>query len=289
MKNKDKKFQTLFAVSLATLLFTVFRRIVLFTGLINFLVERGWALLSIQVAVTLIEFLFSGIAVIGFMPFLLNLGREDSNIKKYLKFDFKGTLLGIISFTAFSFLGIGIATTLGIYRGDFSVVFARPDIQPEPDVVGWGYFILALVPGIWEELAFRGLIMTRLQNQFKTGWTIFLGSVFFALFHLSNLDVQHPSNVIGDLIMAFLFGLAWGLMKTRTGSVVPTMISHYLVDSLGAVFLNVDAADSVSVMIFFLSLTLAFTVVNILITKFLYPSPGTDFNNRDFSTEMKKV
>ena len=81
MKNKDKKIKTLFAVSLATLLFTVFRRIVLFTGLINTMVERGWALLSIQVAVNLIEFLFSGIAVFGFMPFLLNLGREDTNIK----------------------------------------------------------------------------------------------------------------------------------------------------------------------------------------------------------------
>ena len=288
MKNKDKKIKTLFAVSLATLLFTVFRRIVLFTGLINTMVERGWALLSIQVAVTLIEFLFSGIAVFGFMPFLLNLGREDTNIKKYLKCDFKGTLLGITSFTAFSLLGIGIATALGIYRGDFSVVFARPDIQPEPDVVGWGYFILALVPGIWEELAFRGLIMTRLQNQFKTSRTIFLSAVFFALFHLSNLDVQHPSTVIGDIIMAFLFGLAWGLMKTRTGSVVPAMISHYLVDSMGAVFLNVDAADSVRAMIFFLSLTLAFTIVNILITKFLYPSPGTDIKNWDLSTEMKK-
>ena len=169
-----------------------------------------------------------------------------------MKCDFKGTLLGITSFTAFSLLGIGIATALGIYRGDFSVVFARPDIQPEPDVVGWGYFILALVPGIWEELAFRGLIMTRLQNQFKTSRTIFLSAVFFALFHLSNLDVQHPSTVIGDIIMAFLFGLAWGLMKTRTGSVVPAMISHYLVDSMGAVFLNVDAADSVRAMIFFL-------------------------------------
>jgi membrane protease YdiL (CAAX protease family) len=122
-------------------------------------------------------------------------------------------------------------------------MFAFPDIRPDPDVIGWGYFLLALVPGIWEELAFRGLIQSKLRTAFSTPTSILLSSLFFSLYHLSNLVNQAPAQVISGMVMAFFFGIGWGTMTIKARSVIPAMISHYLVDSMGQIFLNVDGTD----------------------------------------------
>ena len=102
-------------------------------------------------------------------------------------------------------------------------------------MIGWGYFLLALVPGIWEELAFRGLIQSKFRTTFSITASILLSSLFFGLYHLSNLVTQSPSQAIPGVIMAFFFGIAWGYMTVKARSVVPAMISHYLVDSMGQI------------------------------------------------------
>jgi membrane protease YdiL (CAAX protease family) len=140
-------------------------------------------------------------------------------------------------------------------------------------VIGWGYFLLALVPGIWEELAFRGLVQSKLRTVFSMPAAVLLSAVFFALFHFSNLVTQTPAQVIPGVIMAFCFGIGWGYLTSRCGSVVPAMISHYLVDSLGQVFLGVDNTDPGLTTLFFLLLTLAFPFFNILLAKIMYKAP----------------
>jgi len=288
MMNKENKSVLLFTILLATILFTFLRRINLFNGLLNILVERDWSLLRIQIAATSIEFFFAAIAVFLLMPTLLGFKRGDRWLQTVSKYDMKTAMLGTLSFGIFCLLGAGIAIVLGIYVGDPSVVFAWPDIQPDPDVVGFGYFALALVPGIWEELAFRGLILTRLQKHFKAGMAISLSAFFFAIFHLSSLIAQPPAVVIGQVLMAFFFGLAWGVMKFRTGGVLPGVISHYLVDSMGAIFLNVDAADPIKATIFFLLLTLSFTVVSIFLTRIMYPNRSRMTVNANLSLEAER-
>jgi membrane protease YdiL (CAAX protease family) len=149
-------------------------------------------------------------------------------------------------------------------------VFALPDIRPDPDVVGWGYFLLALIPAIWEELAFRGLIQSKLRKVFSVKLSILLSAASFGLFHFSNLLTQPPSQAIPGVILAFFFGIGWGYLTIRTNSVIPAMISHYLVDSMGQIFLSVDNSDPALTTSFFLLLTLLFPVFNILLARIAY-------------------
>jgi membrane protease YdiL (CAAX protease family) len=159
---------------------------------------------------------------------------------------------------------------LGIFKGDLAAAFAHPDMRPDPDVVGWGFFLLALVPGIWEELAFRGLIQSKFQRTFSSTVSVLLSAGFFGLFHFSNLLTQTPAQALPGVIMAFFFGLGWGFMTVQARSVVPAMISHYLVDSMGQIFFGVDSTDPALTTVFFVLLTLLFPVFNVVLTKMMY-------------------
>ena len=75
---------------------------------------------------------------------------------------------------------------------------------------------------------------------------------------------------MGGVVMSLFFGLAWGVMTVRSGSVLPAMLSHYLVDSLGQPLLNVSTTDPVLQIQFFLLLTLTFPIVCTGLTALMY-------------------
>ena len=86
-------------------------------------------------------------------------------------------------------------------------------------------FVAAIVPGICEELAFRGLIHTGLRRSFGTNHAIVWGGAMFALLHLN------PWNFIG----LWSFGALLGYLRERTGSVYPSMVAHVANNSLALV------------------------------------------------------
>ena len=260
-------------VALATALFSVFLKIDALAQVGNILVDWAWPAVPVLLGITLVRMLLAGTVVLAVLPLILGFKKVRDGLPGYLRIDAKVVLLGLLSFVVFGVLAAVISLSMGIYRGDLSAAFARPDLRPDPDVVGWGYFLLALVPGIWEELAFRGLIQRKLRTRFFTTLSILLSATFFGLYHFSNLLTQAPSQVIGGVVMAFAFGLAWGVMTARSRSVVPAMLSHYLVDAAGQVFLSVDGSNPALATGFFLLLTLTFAVCNILLAKTMYKEP----------------
>lgn len=270
MENKIGKGKIIFKVLLSTILFSLFLKLDSIFQVMNFLAEKGWSLLSILLVSVLIRMVFAGFVVLIILPLILRSGKWRDWLPGYLRIDLKIVLLGILSFVVFGTLAAVISLGMGIFKGDLSAVIAFPDIRPDPDVVGWGYFLLALVPGIWEELAFRGLIQSKFRTVFSTTASVFLSSLFFGLYHLSNMVTQAPMQALPGVIMAFFFGIGWGYMTVRTQSVVPAMISHYLVDSLGQIFLGVNSTDPALTTGFFLSLTLLFPIFNMILTKITY-------------------
>ena len=227
-------------------------------------------MLMIVLVSTLVRLIFAGIVVLFVMPWSLGLKGWRDWLPGYLRTDRKVILLGLFSFAGFCALATVISLSMGIFKGDLSSVFAFPDIQSEPDVVGWGYFLLALTPGIWEELAFRGLVQSKAQTVFSNTVSILFSALFFGLFHFSNLLTQSPAQAIPGVIMAFFFGLGWGVMTIKARSVIPAMMSHYLVDALGQIFLNVDVANPALATGFFLLLTLTFPIFNTVLAKMMY-------------------
>jgi membrane protease YdiL (CAAX protease family) len=256
--------------ALATLLFSLFRRGDTFLQLGNTLARWGWSAVPIFLSMALVRSILAGTVVLAVLPLVLGYKSVRDWLPGYLRIDRKAVVLGILSFVVFCVLATAISLSMGIFRGDLAAIFAHPDIRPDPDVVGWAYFFLALVPGIWEELAFRGLIQSKLRERFSIPASILLSAMFFGLFHLTNLMTQAPSQVIGGVIMAFLFGIAWGVMTVQSQSIIPAILSHYLVDSVGQVFMGVDTANPALATGFYLLLTLIFPVVNIVLVRVMY-------------------
>ena len=270
MENRTGKGILILLVILSMILFSVFRMIHSFFPLVNIFAEWGWSLIMIILVIVLIQMIFSGFVVLLILPLILGFKSWHDRLFRYLKIDLKIVLMGFFSFAIFCILATVISIGMGIFRRDISTVLAFPDIRPDPDVTGWGYFILALVPGIWEELAFRGLIQSKLRTAFTTKISVLLSSLFFALFHFSNIFTQAPSQVVFGVIMAFFFGLGWGFMTVRSRSIIPAVISHYLVDSVGQIFLRVDKTDPALTAGFFVLLTLLYPVFNIIFVKIMY-------------------
>lgn len=85
--------------------------------------------------------------------------------------------------------------------------------------------VAAIVPGICEELAFRGLIQTGLRRSFGVNHAIIWGGAMFALLHLN------PWNFVG----LWSFGSLLGYLRERTGSIYPSIIAHMANNSLALV------------------------------------------------------
>jgi len=84
--------------------------------------------------------------------------------------------------------------------------------QPGP---WWEYMlVLAVLPGVCKEIAFRGFILTGLRRRFPAWTAILLSSFLFAVF---------PMNVF-MLAPAFLLGVVLGILAFRSGSVLPGMV-----------------------------------------------------------------
>lgn len=76
---------------------------------------------------------------------------------------------------------------------------------------------VALLPAVLEETVFRGLILRPLKD-FSTPLAVLLSGVLFALYH------QRPDQTFYQ----FFCGCAFALIAIRSGSVLPTMVSHFL-------------------------------------------------------------
>ena len=78
-----------------------------------------------------------------------------------------------------------------------------------------GFLVIALTPGICEEVMFRGMIMSSYNNLGKRKAIIY-SAILFGLFHF-NLQ-----NLLGPIYLGILFGV----IAYKTNSLFPTIIGH---------------------------------------------------------------
>ncbi|MEW5851945.1 MAG: ABC transporter permease subunit/CPBP intramembrane protease [Myxococcota bacterium] len=94
--------------------------------------------------------------------------------------------------------------------------------------------VLGVMPGIFEELAFRGALQGVLLKVTRARRAVVLQAVIFALAHQS--AIRFPPT--------FVLGIILGLLRLRSGSVVPGMILHTLHNGLVAVVLTATGASA---------------------------------------------
>jgi len=115
----------------------------------------------------------------------------------------------------------------------FFLLGSRLRLTPE----GWAY--LLVMPGLAEELLFRGLYQSLLNSAFgrnwrfggaRFGWGLLISSVLFAGANgLVAVDPQlHARVVLPAAIAPFMLSLVSGWIRERTNSVWPSVFGHNL-------------------------------------------------------------
>ncbi len=97
-----------------------------------------------------------------------------------------------------------------------------PAITDSFTLAGYGLavqlFAIALMPAVWEELAFRGLIQGRLRAVVGNAEAIGLTAALFAIIHVQWLSLPY----------LFLLGVVLGILRARSNSLLPGMVLHAL-------------------------------------------------------------
>lgn len=91
-----------------------------------------------------------------------------------------------------------------------------------PNLSGWkilpAILVIALLPAVFEELFFRGMLLSRLRSSAGDIPSVFIVGFIFALYHGS------PEQTVYQFICGCLFAF----IAVRAGSVLPCMTVHFL-------------------------------------------------------------
>ena len=104
-----------------------------------------------------------------------------------------------------------------------ATVPAPGDWQPDLPV---SVVLLAVLPGMLEELVFRGVLFGRLRAYVPLGVAVVLSTGLFGLAHLSP-DMDLP-NLVAVFLDTFVFGSLAALAYVRTGSLYAAILGHVL-------------------------------------------------------------
>ena len=90
-----------------------------------------------------------------------------------------------------------------------------------PSMDGFGFvgvlIVVAILPAVMEELVFRGVLLNGLKS-FKAVGAVLLCGALFSLYH------RNPAQTLYQ----FCCGVAFALVAIRSGSIFPTVLSHFI-------------------------------------------------------------
>ncbi len=141
--------------------------------------------------------------------------------------------------------------------------------------------ISVLLPALCEELMFRGLIQASLLRRSGEAMTIFLQALAFTAFHTDPAFIAAP----------FLAGLLLGLIRSRSGSLLPPILAHTSMNATLALLTAWlprytqqlgPAGDQFSRSLLYASLTASFlaAVVLIPIISLIASKPAPEYQHR---------
>lgn len=119
--------------------------------------------------------------------------------------------IGLLSLSELNSLFLKVLERIGYESSDILL----------PSLDGFGFIgvlvVVALFPAVMEEAMFRGVLLGGLRS-FKTGWAVVICGALFSLYH------QNPAQTVYQ----FCCGACFALVVVRSGSILPTMLSHFL-------------------------------------------------------------
>ena len=197
-------------------------------------------------------FLVSLVVWLIIVPHTMKLPEETGSFREFLhtigitRYRSKSQVLlfGVLGVTIilFTFLVSAIA------YGDWV-----PNLSRMIPPIAWSP-IFAINGGIWEEVAFRGVLLTFLLKKYDQSRAILLDSLIFSFAHGFNI-IMGTSVIVVLLQMAFTFtaGLMFAYLFIKTESLIPSILIHYATDASAEFFfyqMFLPSADPITTALF---------------------------------------
>ncbi len=146
---------------------------------------------------------------------------------------FRVRATSLVCFAAAVMLGIGLGPLLlqWIELTQFAGEESRSSLVEQAEIqvaklktlpIWWVLLCFAVVPAVFEELFFRGMLFQALRGALSPWKTILATAVMFGVFHL----ITTSGLGISRLVPTTLMGIVLGWVCYRSGSVLPGMILH---------------------------------------------------------------
>ncbi|MFX1538358.1 MAG: lysostaphin resistance A-like protein, partial [Promethearchaeota archaeon] len=234
----------------------------------NYLLESD--ILLFHVARFIILLIVNSFVWLWLIPMFFQLTEGKITMSKYLeiiKLDKKsfspiGRNIFFALFCVVIFcLGLFLASFLtGEYVFELERIFGLPKDMGDQKVFT---FIFNLIPGIFEEIAFRGVILVLLLRKYSERTSIGLSGLIFGLGHFINFLIFGDFwSSIAQIISGILIGWFFAYLTLKSGSLLPSIIIHYLYNALSIVFIVFGESDPIT---YFLLKIIFASIIPILI------------------------
>ncbi len=160
---------------------------------------------------------FSCLVVATVSIFLLRKKEERLTIRIFKKFN--------PVYLVFAFLlAVGMLLGLGFINVSFAEFLTKIGVkvpQTELDLSSFDNYVkyvlfLAVAPAVFEEVAFRGVIVSGIKENVLVA--SLLSALSFSLYHFS----------LAQFIYQFIYGFFLCVLALKSGSVIPSIVAHFL-------------------------------------------------------------
>jgi membrane protease YdiL (CAAX protease family) len=178
------------------------------------------------------------------VPFVLHLPKGKRTFRQYLDdiglsrvhLFIRLVLLGLSCYAILALSQVAASFVYRLSEGlPINGVFIRQVFDPSRDLPPSSPSLFISFPSIFEEMVFRGIVLTVFLSMYSERKSILFSSLGFGLMHALNLvNGADLMWTMGQVVWAFIMGLFYGYAFVRTRSLLPPMIVHYL----GNVFIS---------------------------------------------------
>jgi membrane protease YdiL (CAAX protease family) len=207
-----------------------------------------------QVIQIIIRFLFWCILVFLIVPFGYKLP------KKYETF---GSYVGGIHLTTWKPFSRILIYTIScycifvIFQLIGSLIYGQYEFNISRVIPPQSFELLDFNAGLFEEIMFRGIILTLLLGHYTEKKSLWISALFFGVVHYANLLEEFNYEFIlyttAQVAWAIGMGLLWGYLVIKTNSLVPGIILHYLSNALDSLWLYIPTSSIEIALIYKLS------------------------------------
>jgi len=193
---------------------------------------------NIEAWPTAVHFTLAGLLGYVLVPWLLRLPNGARGFRKYLD-DIRLTRME--PFLPLLLLTVSCVLILMVCQGSGSIVYRLSEGEPVTwEFVGQVFNLRSVLPpqsallfaqmfSSLEEVLFRGVLLTMLLRVCPPRKAIVYSAAAFGLMHLPGIFAGTPPVIaLGQVVWAFLFGLFYGYIFLRSGSLLPSMVIHWL-------------------------------------------------------------